>query len=215
MQPIRPPRAQTLGNAPLDVTRNQLLRPPHASQRVASTIRCDYVSVLPTPHTVVTFALSPLSPHRLQLHLRSFASFLVIACVSLSWGAAAAFAGTYHITPEGAGERDGRDWANAQPWSTVPAIIRQLKPGDSILLASGTYELTQPIDLIGRGQPDAPITFAGIDTGDGPPELFGHHTVTDALPEKSSVGLRFPGEAHHWTVSNSPPSERTRPREPT
>lgn len=78
-----------------------------------------------------------------------------------------------HVTPEGAGRRDGSDWANALPGAGLEAAWEGLPPGGRCLLGSGEYRgLTLGIASGGAG-PDRMKRLVGADTGRGAPVLLG------------------------------------------
>ncbi|WP_221031321.1 hypothetical protein [Actomonas aquatica] len=125
-----------------------------------------------------------------------------LAFLLLATAVAVSAATTHHVSPKGAGERDGTDWSNARAFTSLPQLLAQLTPGDTVLLGSGHYRLDRPLDFTGSGTSEAPLTFRGIDTGDGLPTLQGSYTPAPAEPTRAIVGLRFPGAAHHWIVAD-------------
>ncbi len=123
--------------------------------------------------------------------------FLVLLALS---SALPAGAEVLHLTPDGAGTRDGADWANARDLTQLQRTLDALKPGDTLQLGSGTYRSTTPIELGRGGSETAPVSIVGVDTGGGLPVLEGDHDIHRPKEAPAKVGLRFGGESHHWTL---------------
>lgn len=78
-----------------------------------------------------------------------------------------------YVTPDGAGSRDGGDWANAMAASDggLQRAWDAAGPGDTVHLGSGSYrEVTLRI-AAGGADHFRPITLQGVDTGAGLPRV--------------------------------------------
>jgi hypothetical protein len=91
----------------------------------------------------------------LSFILRS-AWLLVLVAASVS-GASAA---TYYVDNGAPGASDKNAGTQAAPWKTIAraAAAKELKPGDTVLIASGVYR--ERADITVSGEPGRPITFA-------------------------------------------------------
>lgn len=72
-----------------------------------------------------------------------------------------------HIVPGGAGDRDGRDWANAGGLAELPVLA---VPGSRVWIRAdlGPYRIERPIELRSGGAAGAPTTVAGVDASGTP-----------------------------------------------
>ncbi len=85
---------------------------------------------------------------------------LMCALLAASAGAAAQ-AATYHVSPDGDDARDGLSADTA--WATFDHAFRVLEPGDTLLLADGTYR--QQLRPTRSGEPERPITIRALNDG--------------------------------------------------
>ncbi len=74
----------------------------------------------------------------------------------------AAQAATYHVSPQGDDARDGLSAAAA--WATFDRAFRALEPGDTLLLADGTYR--QQLRPTRSGEAEHPITIRALNDGE-------------------------------------------------
>lgn len=104
-------------------------------------------------------------------------------------------AAEFHLTPEGAGARDGSSWENAFDQSALStAVNERLQPGDRLNVGGGTY---RDVELVIRtgGQEGKPKTIAGVDRGAGLPVFAG--TWSADKPTKGRTALLLgPGVSH-------------------
>ncbi len=89
-------------------------------------------------------------------------------------------AADYYILPQAAGSQNASDWKNAAPPVELRTILADtIKPGDRILLGSGTYRIPRNrgsntvLPIPRSGAADAPIRILGVDTGSGHPTIVG------------------------------------------
>lgn len=78
-------------------------------------------------------------------------------------------AAEFFLTPEGAGAKDGADWAQAFDASALAAVVNdRMQPGDRLNIGSGTYP---DVALVVRsgGAEGKPKVIAGVDRGAGLP----------------------------------------------
>ena len=77
----------------------------------------------------------------------------------------------YYMTPEGEGTTIGQTDAGTimNPFGSLEEAQLALKPGQTLCVLSGTYELDTFIgaEILARGNADAPITIRGYRTSDG------------------------------------------------
>jgi hypothetical protein len=100
-----------------------------------------------------------------------------------------ATASDLHLTPEGAGRRDGADWANA--WSAASlseAINVKLQPGDRLLIAGGDFSDVEMVIDVG-GKPGAPKEIVGVDRGAGLPRFTSNWNVAQPTRGKTAIRL--------------------------
>jgi len=78
--------------------------------------------------------------------------------------------GTWYITPEGAGRRDGSSWADAGTLVNLPVLVGRAGPGGRVLIRAdlGAYRTANPIPLRVGGAPGHPVTIAGVDASGKP-----------------------------------------------
>ena len=115
-------------------------------------------------------------------------------------GTAAAAAADRHVIPDGAGRRDGTDWANALPADRLSEAVNDLAgPGDRVLLGSGRYP-NAALTIRQGGEPGRPKEIRGVDTGGGPPEWVG--TWSAANPKKGPEAVRIEPGVSDVTLAN-------------
>src|SRR5262245_192892 len=101
-----------------------------------------------------TFEL-PFERGRSTCRRRGTMRHIPAAWLILAFMTAGLRGGELYLTTEGAGRRDGADWANALAASAVnEAVNKRLQPGDRLLLAGGDY---RDVELVidGGGKPGA------------------------------------------------------------
>lgn len=104
-----------------------------------------------------------------------------------------------YVTAEGAGDKSGRDWANARPASDLQAAIDAAGPGNTVYIGSGEYPAGSLNFNSGGGREGAIKTVAGKDTGGGLPVFKG--TWTKDNPGKSgSIFLAVPPGVSYVTI---------------
>lgn len=110
---------------------------------------------------------------------------------------AVAKAGTdQYVTVDGAGDKSGKDLANARSATDLQAAIDAAGPGNTVYIGSGEYQVKGLKVAAGGSGPDGVLTITGKDTGAGLP-LFKSNFNKDN-PEKSGITLFFvnPGVQH-------------------
>ncbi len=101
-----------------------------------------------------------------------------------------------YITPAGAGDRSGRDWANARPADQLQAAINAAGSGNTVFIGSGTYDNLSLILAAGGSGPSAPLTLAGHDTGEGLPVFVStFDKINPARTGKTLLAIN-PGVSH-------------------
>jgi hypothetical protein len=95
---------------------------------------------------------------------------------------APAMGGEHFVTPGGAGDRSGHDWANAQPAKQLQATLDAVAAGDIVRLGSGAYGGIT-FKLTTGGEVGKPVEIVGVDTGGGLPAF--KSTFDRANPAKS------------------------------
>jgi hypothetical protein len=83
-----------------------------------------------------------------------------IACALLLVSSAPAFARTYYVSPDGLDSHSG---SQSSPWLTLFKAAKTLKPGDTVLIADGTYQ--GGVRQSRPGLPGRPITYKAINAG--------------------------------------------------
>lgn len=114
----------------------------------------------------------------------------------------------FHVTPDGAGARDGADWRSAGRLTDVPRFIERADPGDEVWIRGdlGPYETTGALQITAGGERGAPITVRGVDgagTDRARPRLVGTRTApfrTDGDPGGELFKLL--GGADHLRFEN-------------
>jgi hypothetical protein len=109
---------------------------------------------------------------------------------------------TFYITPQGAGERDGSNWANAGTLVNLPVLIGRAGPDGKVLMRAdlGSYKTANPIAFRVGGAPGRPVTVSGVD-GSGRPmkaQIVGTRVdpYTPGGPQGSDV-FRLGAGANH------------------
>ncbi len=92
-----------------------------------------------------------------------------------------------YVSPEGSGDRSGKDMDNARPGGQLQDAIDAAGAGNTVWIASGTYEGVQLHLSTGGSGLDAMKTLAGKDTGAGLP-LFKSNFTKDN-PAKTGTKL--------------------------
>jgi parallel beta-helix repeat protein len=60
---------------------------------------------------------------------------------------------------------DLNDGSQNHPWSTINHAAEQVKPGETVLIADGTYHITENIHITTSGNQTHPVTFKGLGNG--------------------------------------------------
>jgi len=122
-----------------------------------------------------------------------FAGCLVLFCCSL------AAAAEIHVAPDGAGQTDGTSWENALAAASLSEAVNKLQPGDTLLLAGGTYAKVS-LSIHCHGTAESPITIRGVDRGSGLPH-FVHQWKLES-PSQGATAIRLGQDASHITFQN-------------
>ncbi len=129
-------------------------------------------------------------------------------CV-VAFASGLASAREYHLTTDGAGNRDGRSWENASPKTKLtPLLADGLEAGDTVLIGSGVYswrpEGSNTLLVIGcSGVKENPITIKGVDTGEGLPMIQGKWSERNArYHAHSATAINLDHGASHLRFSN-------------
>jgi hypothetical protein len=113
--------------------------------------------------------------------------------------AATAPATVFHLTPEGAGKKDGTGWADAAEQRTLGALVNdRMQPGDELLVGSGTYAHV-PVVFSKGGAPGLPKVITGVDRGQGLPVLAGEWS--SAAPDKGGTAIKLGTGVSHLTMT--------------
>jgi Right handed beta helix region/Protein of unknown function (DUF1565) len=97
-------------------------------------------------------------------------------------------AGAYYVSPAG---DDANPGTAAEPWLTLEQAVTTAKPGDTVVLRSGTYGALGTTHTMNRaGTASAPITYRGF-PGEAAPRILGHFKITASYQRFS--GLLFDG----------------------
>lgn len=107
-----------------------------------------------------------------------FALLLLAGAAIDAWPSSGRPSDPIHIVPGGAGDRDGRDWANAGGLAQLPALA---VPGGRVWIRAdlGPYRIEQAIELHAGGRAGKPTIIAGVDALGAPMKaiLIGRRTV--------------------------------------
>jgi hypothetical protein len=109
-------------------------------------------------------------------------------------------AADFHLTPEGAGKRDGSSWDDAFAQADLTAAVNdKLQPGDRLFVAGGTYRnVSLTIDK--GGVAGKLKSIVGVDRGDGLPTFVGQWSVDE--PTKGATAIRLGPGASYLDVQN-------------
>ncbi|MBL0921077.1 MAG: right-handed parallel beta-helix repeat-containing protein [Phycisphaerales bacterium] len=78
----------------------------------------------------------------------------IAALLSIAFSASAA---TFHVAPPSAGGSDANPGTAEQPFATIQRAANSAFPGDTVLIAPGTYT---GFNVVRSGQPGLPVTFS-------------------------------------------------------
>jgi len=95
---------------------------------------------------------------------------------------------TYHVAPDGDDARDGLSRTTA--WHSLQTAADRVRPGDTVLLAGGTYPGT--FYFRATGEPGRPITFRAMP---------GEKATIDGMGETLKVGFVLYGK-HHYRLDS-------------
>lgn len=127
----------------------------------------------------------------------SFSPLLIASVLNVS---STVMAADFHATPEGAGRKDGADWANALPQTALAATLNdKMQPGDRLLIGGGTYQ-DASLEIQTGGAPGKPKTITGVDRGSGLPIFSGTWKV-DA-PTNGATALHLGAGVSHLVVEH-------------
>jgi hypothetical protein len=105
-----------------------------------------------------------------RMHLHAPILHLLATVTLVLLGAGTGWAADIHLTPEGAGTRDGSTWENARPGTkeSFQAAWDALAPGDALRVGSGAYD---GLGIRARkgGEAGRPLRLIGEDRGAGLP----------------------------------------------
>lgn len=94
-----------------------------------------------------------------------------------------------HVTPVGAGVRDGRGWDSAlDPAALAGGRLGRLSPGDRLLLGGGVYT-NLCLTLSASGAPGRPIRIEGVDRGAGLPVFASDWTLEKPARGNTAISL--------------------------
>lgn len=105
----------------------------------------------------------------------------------------------WHITPEGAGSKDGSSWTQALGSDGVAKAFAEAAPGDRVLLGSGEFRLSN-LSLKASGQAQKPVTIQGVDRGKGLPVFTAGWTIEK--PDKGAIAVSLAPSLSHVTVKD-------------
>ncbi len=116
---------------------------------------------------------------------------------------------TVHVAPTGADTNDGSE---ARPWATLSHAISELSPGDTLVVAEGTYPESVAVNVTGSAA--SPITIrsaanarpvvraageAAIDVGTGAAYVTLDGLSFEGATGESSTNIYVSGDAHDIT----------------
>ncbi len=102
------------------------------------------------------------------------------------------------ISPTGAGDFSGKDITNARPVGKggLQAALDAAGPGNTVHIASGTYDNVDATIAMGGTGPDARITIAGYDTGAGLPVFTSNFSKDNPGKTGKTLFNMKPGVGH-------------------
>ncbi|MXQ13565.1 M10 family metallopeptidase C-terminal domain-containing protein [Microvirga makkahensis] len=109
---------------------------------------------------------------------------------------------TLYISPTGSGTKDGSNWANSGPISSLSSFIAKAGPNGEVLLRAdqGAYQVTGQTTIRTGGEAGAPVTIRGVDaTGKPMNAQFVGTRATDwttGKPEGTEVFRLLAGADH-------------------
>ncbi|MBN1442923.1 MAG: hypothetical protein JXA90_09445, partial [Planctomycetes bacterium] len=133
---------------------------------------------------VIPAALSPGSDPARRFRLSKQATMRV----EFTAGSPAAAPRTYHVAPDGDDARDGSSRQSA--WKSLQTAADRVRPGDTVLLAGGTYPGTFYFRT--SGEPGRPITLKAMP---------GEKAVIDGMGETLKAGFVLYGK-HHYRLDS-------------
>jgi len=80
-----------------------------------------------------------------------------VACLLFASSVSSVMAATIYVSPTGSGAKDGKSAASA--FAGPAAGIAAANPGDSVILAGGTYALNTTVKITTNGTATAPINL--------------------------------------------------------
>lgn len=109
-------------------------------------------------------------------------------------------ASEFHLTPAGAGRKDGTSWAHAFDQQSLGSVVNErMQPGDCLLLGGGLYPAAALVIAQG-GSAGQPKTIAGVDRGEGWPVFVGSWSVEK--PTKGATALEIEAGVSHVVVEH-------------
>lgn len=104
-------------------------------------------------------------------------------------------AADFHVTPSGAGKKDGSSWANALEPAAMQRVFNEtMQPGDRLLLAGGEYK-DASFSIAFGGVDGKPKAIVGVDRGAGLPVFSSTWAVTAPTKGKTAIAIA-PGATH-------------------
>lgn len=115
---------------------------------------------------------------------------------------------TLYISPTGAGDKSGSDWANAATIFSLDAMIQKAGPGGTVLLKAdaGAYNLgTKTLNMTHGGADGSPVTIKGVDSAghDMAAEIIGTRALdATALTQPGGQAFVMNAGANNLVFSN-------------
>ena len=123
---------------------------------------------------------------------------LVACLLSLFVQPVLLLAADWHLSPAGAGRKDGSSWENALDQTSLDTAFNdRLKPGDRLLLDGGEYK-GATLTLTSGGTVGKPKIILGVDRGRGLPVFKSSWSVEN--PTKGATAIKFTLGASHITL---------------
>lgn len=153
------------------------------------------------------------SPRKLLSACRAARFLGLLVSLGVAVTAARADAATYEVSPTGSDSSSG---SSGSPWKTIGKAARTVAPGDTVTIASGTYN--ERVQITSSGTASAPITFraatvqaAILDgtgtSGSGEPTLLSFADASYVkiigltIKNGPGWGIGIAGNSHHIELS--------------
>lgn len=123
-----------------------------------------------------------------------------ISASTLILCAAVSPAADYHLTPTGAGRKDGTTWENALDQTALSSAVNEkLKPGDRLFIGGGAYQNIS-LTIIAGGSEGQQKIITGVDRGSGLPVFTSDWDVEK--PDKGQVAIRIEPAVSHLSIQH-------------